>query len=69
MLTATNLPTPEGWTVGLTVPAPGFEPRACQTRVQLSMTARNLNHSATLTEHYIYYGMCLKELCSRFVRA
>jgi hypothetical protein len=26
LIAATNLPTPEGWTAWLTVPAPGIEP-------------------------------------------
>jgi hypothetical protein len=32
LLTATNLPTPEGWTAWLTVPAPEIEPGPSDSR-------------------------------------
>ena len=48
-LVGTNLPTPRGWTVWLTVPAPGIEPRPA--RLAMQEIVRDLIHSATQTDN------------------
>jgi hypothetical protein len=61
---ATNLPTPEGWTVWLTGSATRFEPQVRQTRGQCSMTARPITHSATQTNTIFVIMEHLRQLVS-----